>query len=396
MTFDEYFQQCEESYENEKMELLKRADDITEKWRHLARLDNQSAKLVLELTALKNLLRRGHLQILRVKEESLNHKLINSQLAFRVRQLQNEIKRFLPYTTCHVPSTEYIVAIDSDNYEKFKKTKGNTTTISADNKLKEDFESILKQWKDLSEVQEKAFKEENELYVKDNEQFSAFKKDCIEHNRQSRKILDEVHSAIISDLLRLQKYINTLIKSSQDEINNSQSDIKYLEVESNNTNKKSTRKPGVSKSDLHSKMTDINESINKRIEEQKDLNDLKKIEARRMREMFEDEIAKCSERISKLKKRDKSLLDKSFVYEFIRSKSTIDKLEGEMNALVTSATAVKENYEDTTLAVIGALTGAVDEYARAANDAEKTCLKMKNVSERLNNMYKQITETYTE
>ena len=114
MDFQAYYEATEEAFAQEKEDILYKIDKLKEKWTETSVLNQQTVDKCIEMMKLKKMIGKGHLQVLRTREECLHMQLRNSQLRFHVRQLQSEIFRLLPYSHTEVPSTEYHMSLDRE------------------------------------------------------------------------------------------------------------------------------------------------------------------------------------------------------------------------------------------------------------------------------------------
>ena len=381
-SFDKYFAATEDAFTGEHEEFANRIDEIRTRWEEMGKVDVKTVQLVKELTQLKTLLRRGHLQILRTKEESLHMKLRNAQLSFHVRQLQSEVKRFLPYTSERIePSTEYQLSIDKSDIIERK----NQPHIAADDKLKQDIDGLLEQWKQTTELQQQVFQEELEIQKKDDEQFQLFANDYHKQNQETHQALDKIHSEFLKKFLMAQRASESLFLAKQTTQKSLKSKINSLENEIKTIGQKLDSKLDVSKQKMEKVLENNKKNLQESITRHESIIASASMEASKIETQLLDDIQYYKDSILSIKKKHKKLEQRND-FDFDRANEIIKNLEAEMNALYTAATSIKVMPTEQHIALITTVANAVDQHAIAARNAEFMEMRVMN----LRNMMKKL------
>lgn len=380
--FERYFVECEETFNEEMKQLLDRVNLLKQKWRETIDSDTDTINLVKELVNLKHLLRRGQLQVLRTKEEILHVRQKNFQIAFRIRHLKTEIRKFLPFTNESEPTIEYILSMDKTNTEENQELIGKNIHYAADEQLKNGLKSVLDDWKSLISLQDEAINEDIIIQKVDDEQFKLFKQDYENNNKNTHELLDDIHRIILSKLLELQSLSNKENKTKESELASIKNRICNLEAESNSLNERLADKLDKAKNDFYKKLRSTVRVLNEEIRSQEQSIGQKALESTILKNSFQKQFDDINNSIAKLKNTEKKLLERREA-QINSANDFIKKLEGGMNALVAASTAVTENYMDTTLSVIKALSTAVETHGYVANESEMYISKLENITRRL-------------
>ncbi|EAY07921.1 hypothetical protein TVAG_064690 [Trichomonas vaginalis G3] len=357
MSFDKYFAATECAFADEHDEFSKRVRNIGMKWDELSSTDEETCNLVKELSQLKLLLRRGHLQILRTKEECIHMKLRNAQLAFHVRQLQAEIRRFLPYTSVkNEPSTEYVLSIDkTEIIEKAKKQ------VAADDKLNQDISDILKQWHEITDLQTKVFNEERQIQQADSQQFKVFSNDYYKQNEMTHKLLDKVHSELLHNYLMAERASKSLLANRQSTQKGIDTRITSLSHELEGLGDKLERKLAESKVKMDKKL-EINTKLMKEgIKRQEAYNASAAIDAAKMQKQLSDDLFYFQDKVEELKRKEKKINNQK-EFNFAEAEQLISKLESEYNAIISAAAAVPSLDAEHHINLINSVAHAVSEH----------------------------------
>ena len=381
-SFDRYYAATEDAFTHEHDEFSRRVDEVREKWEELAKADVKTVQLVKELSQLKNLLRRGHLQVLRTKEESLHMKLRNAQLSFHVRQLQSEVKRFLPYTNIKTePSTEYQLSIDKSEIIE----KKDQSHIAADEQLTKEIDGLLEQWKQTTKMQEQVFNEEMELQKQDDAQFELFANDYKKQNEITHKELDKIHTEFLKKFLQQQRASESLFLAKQTTQNTLKSKINTLENEIKGLNQKLETKLNQSKEKMEKILESNKKNLQDSINRQESRNTSASIEATKIENQLLDDITYFHDSIKTIKRKQKRI-DSKKDFDFEKANEIILKLEAEMNALYTAATSIENIPDLEHISLIKRVATAVDQHAKVARNAEDMELRVIH----LNNMMKRL------
>lgn len=379
MSFDKYFAATEDAFKEEQNEFVQKANTLRERWDDITKTDQKTVQLVKELSQLKTLLRRGHLQVLRTKEECLHMKLRNAQLSFQVRQLQAEVKRFLPYTNIKSePSTEYQLSIDKT--EQLNEDEKLQQHLAADDKLMKESQGLLEEWKNVTKLQERVFSEETELQRRDDEQFKLFSDDYNKQNEETHRILDSVHADILKKFIILQRSSGSLHQSKTTSIKSLQAKINSLENELKNIDQKLEVKLDKSKKKMSKVLDASKKNLHESIKRQEGINAAAQIEAMKVENQLNDDIDFYTNSIRKLQKRQKRLETKN--EESIKeTNESIQKLEAQMNALYTAATRIAVVPIDEHNAIVNTVANAIDTHANAARCAEQMEMRVQYLSD---------------
>lgn len=358
MSFDKYFAATECAFAGEHDDFSQKVRTIGMKWDELTSIDEETCNLVKELSQLKLLLRRGHLQVLRTKEECLHMKLRNAQLAFHVRQLQSEIRRFLPYTSVkNEPSIEYVLSIDKSEIVGKEKPK-----VQADEKLNHDISEILKQWRDISQLQTKVFNEERQIHHEDAAQFSQFEKDYYQQNESTHKVLDKVHGELLHSFLVADRASKSLLINRESTQKGIDTKIKALSNELSGLGEKLEARLEESKKKMDKKLEMNSKLMKEGIKRQEAYNASALIEAAKIQGQLNDDLFYFQDKVEKLKKKEKKLKQNK-EFDFAQVENLVTKLEAEYNALVSACAAVPALDIDHHINLINGVAQAVSSYA---------------------------------
>lgn len=380
MDFDFYFNATEESFAEEKQHMLSRIDELRQGWEETTELDLLASQKCSELTELKNILSKNHLQILRTREEMLNAEFTNAKLQFQNRLLQNEIWRLLPYAETESSTIDYKINLDLDQYEKPKQMK-----VSPDEKFKKQLSTILHKWEDLSETQRLVFEDEEKLRAQDEAVFSNFYQDYVQQNEKAHKLIDEQ----LDDLFHRTIFEQSAMKdeSSQskmliDAMDRKKETLlsKVAQMESEASEKKirqrelSQKKGQALLNSARERIRNIERNNIKRYNQLKDQD----ADLRVLYKQKQESVKKLTEQFKKLKRNKGGFLK--------QGKIKIEALEGQLNALITAATAMKLCPEFEHQYIINAVSSAVNNHADTMMTFEEMSLKVKNMEERISNL----------
>jgi hypothetical protein len=176
-------------------------------------LDRECAKKTDELQTMKDLLSKGHLQILRTREETLRIEDDNALRKFRIRCLRQEIARLLPYVDDEGPTNDYILPMDkpSDQPSRtFPPTK-------PDARFSQSLDESLSKWQEILATQETVFEEEHEHRATDAAYFEKFYEDFCSQNQEAHKNIDHLLDTLVRRTLQEQNAAET-VSSTQKEV----------------------------------------------------------------------------------------------------------------------------------------------------------------------------------
>ena len=377
MDFDGYFDATEKAFVTEKDQLIARIQRLREYWDETVDLDRIAAKKCEELQTLKKLVSKGHIQILRTREEMLRVQLMNAQIEFRIRQLQNEIWRFLPYTSKSVPSIDYKLAA---TYREPKATA--PITVPPDEKLHEVLVSLQKQWSDMMDIQQHVFDDEMNHRVADNEYFARFVADFEKQNEKSHKDIDDLLERLIRRILQEKG-------STAESILRHQSFLDMLERK-----KKSLRQKAEEvEQSAYDKVAAAREKARKRAKAETSIarekvrtierdNAQKNAVIREQHTQIKTKARNLAASITKLRRKEQRLLKRN---EDLKKKgdARAEDLHHKLNALISAASAMESCPEAEHEHLLRVVAGAVGHHAATATSVEDINLKLQMVRNRL-------------
>ena len=378
MDFSGYFEATEQAFAQEKEDMVYKVANLEKDWAQNLEMDEIAKQKCIELMQLKSMLMKGHLQILRTREEALQMKMKNATLSFQVRQLQKEIFRLLPHSQSYVPSTEYHMSLDRELYRE----RAPTLKIEADPEHAKDLVKLHKEWKDLCELQSTVFEEELKKNAEDAEQWDKFALDFRTQNHDAHKMIDGQLADLTKKLIHLRSQHEELVNTKTDRLESLKRKLARLE-------KKATD----SLASLSEKSRE--ERSKARLEASKKVN----LVRGRVREIEKRNLARFSamkEIDNELQERELALLrttDKltEKLNNLIRRKSglvaegneRIAKLEEQFNAVVSAAAAIEDCTAEEEEKILGAVAGAVGHHGATARDVEQVNLEIHAMKERL-------------
>jgi hypothetical protein len=377
MDFESYFEATEQAFAEEKEELIDRTVEVGKSWADTVQMEEDTIAKSRELLSLKKILRKSHLQILRTKEEALIMELKNSQLGFQVRQLQSELFRLLPFSHSYVPSTEYYLSMDADTYKPTPKH-----TVKSDAQHIDELKQILKKWQVLSQVQGQVFDEERKKALADDVEWRAFCEDYLAQNAETHAMIDDYLRSVTKKLVALQQQHESVIEKHG---------VTIAERDKE-------------KSDLHAARPQIHVTIGTKAE---DVMNKARADAcekcgtvrGRVRQLERNNLAK----FSAIKEVDHELLDRSNVLlkktgemseKLMKSRernkslhedgsARLTSLEEKLNAVISSASAVRECEADEEMRILNHVTAAVGKHARSTRDVEQLHRQIKRMGRQL-------------
>ena len=377
MDFDGYFDATEKAFLTEKDQLIARIQRLREYWDETVDLDRIAAKKCEELQTLKKLVSKGHIQILRTREEMLRVQLMNAQIEFRIRQLHSEIWRFLPYTSKSVPSIDYKLAA---TYREPKAIA--PITIPPDEKLREVLVGLQKQWSDMMSIQQHVFDDEMNHRVADNEYFARFVADFQKQNEKSHKDIDDLLERLIRRILQEKG-------STAESILRHQSFLDMLERKKKTLRQKAEE---VEQS-AHDKVAAAREKARKRAKAETSIvrekvrtierdNAHKNAVMKEQHTQIKAKARTLAASITKLRRKEQRLLKRN---EDLKKKgdARADDLQHKLNALISAASAMESCPETEHEHLLRVVAGAVGHHAATATSVEEINLKLQMVRNRL-------------
>lgn len=366
MEFEAYFKATETAFAQEKEASLYKIEQLKSQWTDVQEIDNAFAERVKSMLEVKKLLSKSHLQILRTKEECIQMQLKNAQLRFHVRQLQNEIFRLLPYSHTQVPSTEYIMSLDRE----ILKPSQHTSRSEADEEHIKEITELHGYWVNLTELQRKVFNEEMQHYNDDQAQWEKFSRSVQNTNDATHNLINSMMCQITRSYSSLQREHEELVKKDNALIaelekkiskltNKSQTLLKGLNERKDQDRKKTSVEASKITKEMKRRVKTIETKNNSIIDDLQEEND----ELYDREDFLLDDIDDLKEKIKKYEKENGTLSK--------QGEEKISKLEAELNAIISAASAIEDVDSDQHLAIIGAVSAAVGKHAEAATNAER-------------------------
>lgn len=380
MNFDGYFEATEYAFASEKAQFLDRVGKMKDSWREAADLDRMASQLVTEMAGLKKLLSRGHLQILRTQEEILRIRLRNAQMAFRVRQLQSEIWRFLPYTHSNVPTVDYQLSIakppSGDEVEP---------TMMADQKLAAEITGLRGEWAKILGLQEAVFQDEMAHRESDNEFFNRFVADYQRQTIDTHKTIDAMLEKLIRRMLQEKSAASDKEMHQKSAIQTAEKRRQVLASKASNFAEAAARKQFEERERSQQQAAAETATARERIRAIEQTN-LQKIAA--MKEQNSELHQKhkvLTESVLKLKKKEQRLLTQNNGF-LEKGKKRIEELECKMNALISAASAMENCPIKQHERMLNIVSGAVGHHGATSAKIEKLNLQIANVRSRLSQL----------
>ena len=380
MDFDGYFEATEQSFAAEKEEMLYKIDGLMSTWDSACKLDEEAVMKCQELMKLKKILSKGHLQILRTREEALIMELKNAQLRFQVRQLQSEIFRLLPYSHSYVPSTEYHMSLDQKLYRETAKVQ-----VEADPEHLKDLEILHKKWKKLCEIQKEVFDEEIKKNQDDMDQWKRFAQDFESQNQEAHKSIDGQLGEVAKKYVALKTAHDDLVTTKTDQLESLERKLKRLRGRAESTLSSLSEK-----------------SIQERSKARVDASQQCNLVRARVREIERKNLA----RFSAMKEKDNELQEREFALirtcdnlsEKVRKlnqknegvsaegNARIQKLEQQLNAVISAAAAIEDVNDLEENRIIGAVASAVGKHGKSALGVEQIYQQINRMSNQVEQM----------
>jgi hypothetical protein len=378
LDFSGYFDATEEAFAQEKEDMLYKVDSLGKLWTDNLALDEEAKVKSRELQALKNVLTKQNLQLLRCREEALQMRLKNATLGFQVRQLQAEIFRLLPYSQTYVPSTEYHMSLDQSLYRE----RAPTLKIEADPEHAADLSNLRQAWADLAALQSQVFEEERQRHQEDEEEWARFLKAFLSQNSDAHQMIDTQLGDITRKLVFLRAQHEDMISSKRDTKNALRRKLQRLKQRLQLLGQKQSEKQVEERSKARNDASKQCGIVRGRVREieRKNLSrfsTMKKVD----NELQAHELALLREADSLVEKID--LLTRKNEGMAMEGNTRIAKLEDQLNAVISSAAAIRTCNPDEEEKILGQVAGAVGKHGASVKTAEQINLEIQNVAERL-------------
>jgi hypothetical protein len=378
LDFSGYFDATEEAFAQEKEDMLYKVDSLGKLWTDNLALDEEAKVKSRELQALKNVLTKQNLQLLRCREEALQMRLKNATLGFQVRQLQAEIFRLLPYSQTYVPSTEYHMSLDQSLYRE----RAPTLKIEADPEHAADLCNLRQAWADLAALQSQVFEEERQRHQEDEEEWARFLKAFLSQNSDAHQMIDTQLGDITRKLVFLRAQHEDMISSKRDTTNALKRKLQRLKQRLQLLGQKQSEKQVEERSKARNDASKQCGIVRGRVREieRKNLSrfsTMKKVD----NELQARELALLREADSLVEKID--LLTRKNEGMTMEGNARIAKLEDQLNAVISSAAAIRSCIPDEEEKILGQVAGAVGKHGASVKTAEQINLEIQNIAERL-------------
>lgn len=378
MDFEAYYSATEQAFAEEKAIMLDKIDKLRDVWSNASQLDETLIDKCKEMLNLKRMISRGHLQILRTREECLQMELKIAQLKFHNRQLQSEIFRLLPYSHTEVPSTEYHMSLDRKVY----KEAAPIHKIEADPEHAEDIKRIHKKWVEICDQQQTVFAEEKLRADEDNQQWKEFIESLERQNNGTQKLIDTELSEVTKKYIGLKISHEDLQKTGQETIDNLAKKIKRLQTKTDNTLRALNKKKETDLANATKNAARMTKELRRRVAEISSRNQMQLTDLQAENERLLDEHEDFQYDIEVLEARARQNEQGNRVMQE-EGKQKIEALEAQLNALISAAAAIKDPTIEEELNIIGAVSSAMNTHGKAAMNAERVNKKVRNLSRRI-------------
>jgi hypothetical protein len=373
LDFDGYFGATEEAFVQEKEAMLDRIHELRSSWDETVELDRQSAKLCAELQNLKGILSRGHLQVLRNREEALRLSLQNAQRSFRVRQLQSEIWRFLPYTHDTVESVDYQLGVIRTAPDEAAKP-----AMDPDEKLASELSDLAAKWRDFLAVQERTFAEELEHRRSDNEYFERFAADFHRQNVDAHKSIDSMLGRLVRRIVHEKSTSDSVANQRHDAIESADRRRRLITEKASGLRANATQRTVAEREKIQRRSAAEAGAARDRIRNLERANLRRYGALQRRNTEIHRQHKELLERVQVLR-RDEIRLLGSNAKVLEPAKQAVFRLDCQLNALVSAVTAMKHCPDEQNLALLRMAAAAVGAQANAAQSVDKVTMEVGNI-----------------
>ena len=380
MDFEAYFQATEEAFAEEKQDMLLKLEKLHSHWTEASELDQKIIDKSKELINLKRMISKGHLQILRTKEECLHMLLKNSQLSFHVRQLESEINRLIPFSHTEVPSTEYHMSLDRAVFM----APAHQNKSEADAEHMKDIKHIHKLWTELCDKQQEVFAEETLHYQEDAEQWGKFVTSVQQQNETQHRNLDRALADLLQRYLSLKASNEEMVKSGEERANNLLKKLNRLKKKVDTTMAKMNKKKEDDKKKAQREANKMTKELRRRVAFIEGSNQLSIEQSQEdnavlldKEDDLLDDIDDLNDKIKKFEDKNKGLSEEG--------EKKLKDLEAQMQALIAAAAAINNVSIEEHANIIGAVSAAVGMHGRTATKVERIQQKLAHLNKQLEN-----------
>jgi len=382
MDFESFFSASEAAFRKEKDEILKRIDEIQRKWESSSNNDDICDMLFNDLQSLKVMLSKGHMQILRTKEEILHRKVEKSRLSFQIRQLQAEVKRFLPFTNNNIPSTDYMLCVE--------KSEGKNLKIqykTSDDQIMSELSSLLDEWKQIKEKQNDTVRAEKLLREQDDEQVKNFIQSKNQLNLESLSYIDQIHKDTIHRIIIARNGYDFVVKNNERTLESLQEKNNRLDEVNSTIISRLETKLEKEKKKTEKEIYMESAYLMNMIRKTEDSNTHGKIDNK-------IEISGQMDKKSKLKRSIKQY--KELEMKYLEEKDNIisetnqfvEKLENQMRVLMSVATAVNEPSLSRQSKTLRYVSSAISENSEVTSDFISVVTRLDSINSTLKKIIK--------
>jgi hypothetical protein len=377
MDFDGYFTATEHAFVQEKGEMLDRLDEIRHSWDEVVNLDGLAAKQCDDLQQLKGLLSKGHLQILRTREETVRVELQNSLTAFRVRQLQREIWRFLPHTRTPVPSIDYQLAI--------ARTPGTTVEgppTEPDEKVVKELGEFHRTWQQLLIMQASVAEEEKAHRQADNDYFEKFSADFRSQNSEAHRAIDHQLDQLIRRIMRERHTADDTAFQHRSMIEAMTRRQKLLGEKADAIDRTAGDKAMAARLKAQKQVGAETSAVRERIRSLERHNMMQYADLTERNTVVHQRHKELLSSVMKLRKQEKELLQKNYSL-LDRGRGRVNEVRDKMNALVSSVTALETSPASETDKLLAQVAAAMGCHGAAVRSAHLMDRRVQNLGDRV-------------
>lgn len=380
MSFHGYFSATELAFAQEKEQMIDRIAQARDQWNEAANLDRESSKKCEDLQNLKRLLSRGNIQLLRTQEEILRVRLMNAQSSYRIRQLRDEIWRFIPYAQGNVSTVDYQLSVA-------KPAGGGQIPppIAPDEKLAKEFKSLRQEWASMLATQSIAFDEERSRRAADNQYFERFVEDFNRQGEKSHAHIDSILGKLVKRSIAVKSRADDTATQYQSTITIMQRRQKTLADKADTLSKTANERASAERAKAQKRADESTNAVRQQIQNIERNNQHKIAHLKEQNTDLHQRHKLLEESVARLKKWEEKLIKQNAGFAE-HGKERIEKLECQLNALISAAAALETCPNRAEERVLSTVASAVGNRAATAGKLESLDLQIQRVRARLNNM----------
>jgi hypothetical protein len=369
-----YFVATEGAFVEEKAAMLDRIHQLHGSWEEAADLDAKAAKMCEELQSLKSILSRAHLQILRTREEMLRLDLQNAQHAFRIRQIQSEIWRFLSHTTTTVSTVDYELTVS-----RIDSGPAQISFVDPDEKFAKKIIEIQHRWEVILLNQDAVFEEEMQHRLADNAYFEKFLADFNQQNADAHQTINDTLKRVIRRIIRERESMEGASHDYQERINQMTQKRQKLADQSKEFQESATKRSLEERAKIQQKVALESRVIRGRVKtlEQSNLRKFGMLQERNAE--YHRQHRDILDRVHELRKQEAGLMGMRIDDRLLKR---LFDLEARMNALISAAAAVKEQPAETHENLLRMISSAIGDQGKVTESAEVVGTQLRNLTAR--------------